>query len=974
MDQKFGNLLKGFFLAIIILVGVFGAKISKADDRLEMSDYYSSTNKSGDFIDNTTLLLTKEGVSSDTVQFRVLIQPKNPPSVMIDPNDNTIPEKFVFTNNSEGTATPTGKIDLVILNDSCPILGSWCALYDPGSIDADPGEGVWVDIAKKSELSSACLNDDINQINPSNFTDDGCFDTPDSQKNAIVFRLLKRDPNRGNRLLITNNLINESMRFSGLTPETEYVARIRLEENDSTDSASSKLLTFTTEATGTPSITQQGIDEVSSSSTVDDETGLPECGIFGTSSVMGCVAQIIYYVAYKPTNWVMVLTGEIMDWGIHYSISSKSYPVTGHSFVTDGWRIMRDIANITFIFILIYIAITTILGQKKERLIGSVILVALIINFSLFFSKVIVDFGNITSRFFYNNMSVTSSKDNSEIYSTSITSPDGKSKSISYGFAATFNPAKLFQGLTTNTTISANGVPTGTGLSPNQFASFFALFSLIGGAVNLIAAFVFFSLAWLFIARTAGLWLAMIASPLAFLSLALPTSLGSGDAEKYTNMKAWWKNITRLAIMPTVALMLIFLILTFLKANIFSGFFNETTTTGQFMSILIPLAVISILLLKTKKIAEEYSGDFGSALGKVGSFVGGAAVGLATGGAALAGRRVLGGLGSKMAETSTETRFGRNVAMIGRRMESGTYDLKNTKLGQYGIKSAGYDSKYTTGATTVKTGYKDYKEAQTKKREEYKESMLLGKDSKEVKAVEEAKEKEDKSKEGLESAAKAKREAQNEYDTMIKRKKENPSSVLELEEKRIISDLEEATKKHKEVKEKHELVSEEHKKAKATVKEKNSKITDSIAGNIDRDGQIEKNYDKLESEKSYVKKAGAIAGIATGTVGKIYKDSKDVISGSISGRDKTVEELRKKAKKEREEAEKTRKSIEEAGKKREKRKEDDEKIEKAREKAKKEKEEAEKSKNEPSPAPSPAPQNTSVTSGTNVNYSNPNTP
>ena len=710
MNRKLSIILKNFFFTVFLLAGVFSAHTTKAQlvnaltPGEDMSEWYSTAKTPGHFIENKKLILTEIATDSNTAQLRVQITPTGSPAPIPDATDPKILEGFKFIGNSDNTASPTGYIESLV-HPNCTILGSWCALYEAtigNPITVDGGSGVWIDIEEESVISPDCLNDKIDRPNVSNFITADCYDSPTAQRIPFVYYLLTRKPAGTGRLNILNNIIDDGVRFYNLKADTAYVARIRLEENDSPDMASSRLVHFKTKAVGGQTIDQQGFSQTDNSSTIDDETGLPACSVWAVSDVMGCVGQIIYYIIYKPTNWIMVLAGEIMDWGIHYSISSSSYPVTGHSFVTDGWRIMRDIANICFIFILVYLAITTILGQKKEKMIGMVILVALIINFSLFFSKVVVDFGNITSRFFYNLIAVTSKQaDSVEIIGT------GGGKSISYGFASVFNPAKLLSGVTQQSVISTGGNPTGVGLTPGQFASYFSLFSIVAGAVNLVAAFVFFSLAWLFLARTAGIWLAIIASPLAFLSLALPTDIGTAETKKYTNFKSWWENLSHLAIMPTIALLLIFLIFSFLKSNMFGSFGTEETTTGKFMAVLVPLAVLSYLLLATKKIATDYSGDFGAAMGKVGSFVGGAAIGVATGGAALALRKTVGAGASRLAESSRFKNFASN-SRVGAYMRSKTADIGNATFDARNVKVAGKTLESATGMGVGKVSSKGY--------------------------------------------------------------------------------------------------------------------------------------------------------------------------------------------------------------------------------------------------------------------------
>ncbi len=80
----------------------------------------------------------------------------------------------------------------------------------------------------------------------------------------------------------------------------------------------------------------------------------------------------------------------------------------GDFFVNQGlgavvnsiWTVIRDLLNILFIFSLVYIGLRTIWDSddsKTKSLLGHLIIAALLINFSLYFAKVVVDVANFTA-------------------------------------------------------------------------------------------------------------------------------------------------------------------------------------------------------------------------------------------------------------------------------------------------------------------------------------------------------------------------------------------------------------------------------------------------------------------------------------------------------------------------------------------------------------------------------------------------
>ena len=278
------------------------------------------------------------------------------------------------------------------------------------------------------------------------------------------------------------------------------------------------------------------------------------------------------------------------------------------------------------------------------------------------------------------------------------------------------------------------------------------------------------------------------------------------------------------------------------------------------------------------------SGDFGEAMGKVGSFVGGAAIGVATGGVALAGRRVLGAAGARLAsnESLKTSRLGRNLVSAGRVMESSTYDLKNTKVAQFGLKKAGFNpNEYVN--TTVKTGYKDVKSGQIKARKEYLDSMKLSENSKEVSSLNEKKEASDKAKENYNDSYKKWKEYSD-----ISRKR-----ALTAQE---ATDFALAETEMTDKRDKMKTAASDSKAAKEEVEKTNAKIIGGIVKNIDTS---QERLDAASADRKNAHKNDWTAGLSQAAtyVGVSAKQAKDIITGSVSGRQASVADFRNQYKK-----------------------------------------------------------------------------
>ena len=94
--------------------------------------------------------------------------------------------------------------------------------------------------------------------------------------------------------------------------------------------------------------------------------------------------------------------GYVFSFAVQLTLQSVTYSL---DFLTSGWTAVRDIANMAFIFILIYIAVVIIFKAETSgtmTMLAWVVVMALLINFSFFLTRVVVDAGNILAVQFYN--------------------------------------------------------------------------------------------------------------------------------------------------------------------------------------------------------------------------------------------------------------------------------------------------------------------------------------------------------------------------------------------------------------------------------------------------------------------------------------------------------------------------------------------------------------------------------------------
>jgi hypothetical protein len=98
--------------------------------------------------------------------------------------------------------------------------------------------------------------------------------------------------------------------------------------------------------------------------------------------------------------------------------------------VNAAWTAIRDISNILIIGFFTFIAISTILGSQEygaKKLLARVLIIAVLINFSLLFTKIIIDASNFTALQFY-NASLANVDANAAGAATAVTGVSGQAQ------------------------------------------------------------------------------------------------------------------------------------------------------------------------------------------------------------------------------------------------------------------------------------------------------------------------------------------------------------------------------------------------------------------------------------------------------------------------------------------------------------------------------------------------------------------
>lgn len=587
-----------------------------------------------------------------------------------DVGSNWVDVDFGFTMGS-GTNAAEDRDGNTIVGDSSEDIGSWAAIYPPrdegipleGFSGAVYGsdKGMFLEIGTGTNAGGGAL--------------EGTDTPPLAPDLSDRFLKTKLDPfinfeattQSNTKIKIINN---------GLEPGQTYYARISFHSAGGTETGYSKFIKFTTDPEGVDESASTGdtVEVISSGTTsTDNADGGPECLKFNSIGVPtgisfpGCFANLLYYVFYKPTAFLAGLAAMFLDWFMHFSIQSSTYSES--EFISEGWSLVRDISNIVFIFILLYIAIGTILrlpSVDAKKMIGTLVVVALLINFSLFFTKIVIDASNILANLMYNTISVGGG--------TGV----GDEKTISGALVSQFNPQTLF---------------SKSGIDANNDIGMYIIVTLVAVVMNVLLIMMFLKIGILFVGRVISLMVAMIFSPMAFISMIVP-GMKSWKNIGWTN---WSSELIKTAFLAPIFLFFLYLIILFLDLKTLA--ISDTASAGaNLLYVLLPFAIVYTLLMKAEKLAIDLSGEIGqqsmSAMNKVGGF----AVGAATGGAALAMRGTVGAYAARQAanpELQAAAAAGdksaqRKLALANYGAAS-SFDFRKTKAGAAFGKNTGWD-------------------------------------------------------------------------------------------------------------------------------------------------------------------------------------------------------------------------------------------------------------------------------------------
>ena len=364
------------------------------------------------------------------------------------------------------------------------------------------------------------------------------------------------------------------------------------------------------------------------------------------TNVSLCLSEVVYAVTVGIATPFAYIGSSFLTIAVKLALQSTIYTAT---FVATGWTVARDMANITFLFVLIYISFIIMLraetGTQLQTL-GLVVVVALVVNFSFFATRVVIDTGNILAVEIYNAIPTDPNQCGGASYATGTT-----------GVAAAANPACLMGGKDLTASImGALNIQSLYGtdqlkkfVGNNNGISVFITLSILFIAtaiILVILGFAFLTAGAQFLARIVALWFAIMVSPLALVCWAVPSKRAKDMYGK------WQDTLIKNTFYPAIFLFVFLFLVLFMKGMtppgggqggnaILSTFFNASLQSGastsganyiymlatQVALMCIELGFVILMIKMALDGASKYAAQSAGAAKSFSNWVGGKYIG-----------------------------------------------------------------------------------------------------------------------------------------------------------------------------------------------------------------------------------------------------------------------------------------------------------------------------------------------------------
>ncbi|MCX6786377.1 MAG: hypothetical protein NTU85_00955 [Candidatus Kaiserbacteria bacterium] len=366
--------------------------------------------------------------------------------------------------------------------------------------------------------------------------------------------------------------------------------------------------------------------------------------------------------------WLVGVAAITLDNAVYYTVVTMGKYVNNLTAVGVVWRILRDIGNIILIFGFLAVGISTILNTEKfgwgTKMLPTLLISAVFLNFSLFISEAVVDTGNLFATQFYTQINGGNPAGAQDLNFDNI--KNATSNGISSKIMGQLGLQSIYGKAVTNTAIFSGANP--------WFIGF------MGILLFLVTAFVMFSLSFILISRFVILIFVIIIAPIGFAGYAIPKL--SGIAKQWKDML-----IEQTITAPILLLLLYIALAVITDVQFLTGFGVDKNTgwdsifipggitgfAGLLLSFLVAMGLLLSVVVFSKKLGAIGADWASKTAGK-----------LSFGATAFGMRSTVGWGANKAARGLRNTRFA-SIPLLGTgvvkgldRAAKGSFDVRGT--------------------------------------------------------------------------------------------------------------------------------------------------------------------------------------------------------------------------------------------------------------------------------------------------------
>ncbi len=310
---------------------------------------------------------------------------------------------------------------------------------------------------------------------------------------------------------------------------------------------------------------------------------------------LNCISQFLYILLWL-VSYVVTWLGGLFDIVFQYTVVEIKKTLGNMDVIKAVWATVRDLCNIFFIFILLWLGISTILQLDEHGVkhgLSRLIVAAILINFSLLFTTFIIDIPNKLSIILY-NQTIGYNGSNGALNGGSN---GANNTGLGAAVFAIIQPAEIGKKLAAGASKSDNMMGATSEAGRQAFASQGPVSSLTTFVMMIIlyatVLFVFLAVCIIFIKRFVILIFLMIFSPLAFLGMAVPIHSLQHEAQS-----KFWNTLFKESFYAPIFMLCFYV-------SMMVGKTAYAAASGSTVGLIFAFSLVIIMMIASLIIAEE---------------------------------------------------------------------------------------------------------------------------------------------------------------------------------------------------------------------------------------------------------------------------------------------------------------------------------------------------------------------------------